>query len=921
MMAQSSINPEDLASVTIGTTHFINAVLEMDRSRLAKVAVLRLCGPFSKDIPIGIDWPPELRNIICGYRGLVDGGLEIDGTLIAELDIEEVKRHCKIIKSLGIKSITIVGIFSPIDIFYQQEETAARIVRECYPEADVVCSKDVANIGFLERENAAILNASILSFARRTIYSFQDAVSRLDLKCPVFVTQNDGTILPASAAARLPIRTFSSGPTNSLRGAAFLMQDQQKEAMMVVDIGGTTTDVGLLQKNGFPRQAAAYSEISGVRTNFSYPDVRSIGLGGGSIVGRDKRGRLIVGPESVGYQIMQKALVFGGSVPTTTDYTVLADTNVDIGNRAKVENSDLRASLPEFKAKIKAMLEQIVDTMKTSPEDIPVVLVGGGAVIAPDSLVGASKVVKPNWSGVANAIGAATARVSGVVDSVESTETKSKAEVMDDLSQRAIDKAVTNGALRDTVTIAEMESYPLQYIADKSRIIIKAVGDFDYSRTDFEAAVSLTNGDVDSVWEDSHREVLTSPRVDNSSKAPHSMVFTKNYIGEYKPKIVKRQWLLSETDLEFITIGCYILGTGGGGNPYQLFLRLRKMKQSGAIIRVISPQDLRDDDRIACGGAKGSPQVSIEKPYGDEILESQRELYGFLKKTPDAVIPLEIGGGNGLQGLIIGASTAMNIPAIDGDWMGRAYPVSWQTTPVVYEKKAMMVPTCISDGNGRIIFMTKAPTELAVERALRAALSQMGSHVGCAKGPVSGANTKKWVVENTMSLAWRIGRAVALSRCTNMVDTVAESIIDEVGGPDSAKVLFKGKIVGVERVLRMGHAYGEVVIDSTAGEAKERMIIPFKNENIYARKEDADGKGEVCSTYGILMTPLTHFRSLQSYQIWSAFWTRRTARLWVHKNTDMAYPSLYWVSQPPRSGLRQLEAWKLADPRALASTS
>ena len=145
--------------------------------------------------------------------------------------------------------------------------------------------------------------------------------------------------------------------------------------------------------------------------------------------------------------------------------------------------------------------------------------------------------------------------------------------------------------------------------------------------------------------------------------------------------------------------------------------------------------------------------------------------------------------------------------------------------------------------------MTKAPTELDAERALRAALSQMGSHVGCAKGHVSGANTKKWVVENTMSLAWRIGRAVILSRCTKSVDTVAESIIAEVGGPESARVLFKGKIVGVERVLRMGHAYGEVIIEAATGgdlkAAKERLVIPFKNENIYARKEDADGKGEV----------------------------------------------------------------------------
>lgn len=150
--------------------------------------------------------------------------------------------------------------------------------------------------------------------------------------------------------------------------------------------------------------------------------------------------------------------------------------------------------------------------------------------------------------------------------------------------------------------------------------------------------------------------------------------------------------------------------------------------------------------------------------------------------------------------------------------------------------------------------MTKAPTELDAERALRAALSQMGSHVGCAKGPVSGADTKKWVVENTTSLSWRIGRAVALARCTNTVDSVAEAIIGEVGGEESAAVLFKGKIVGVERVTRMGHAYGEVIIESdggpgvSPGAGKERLIIPFKNENIYAKKVDTTGREEVLST-------------------------------------------------------------------------
>ncbi|KAK8050472.1 hydantoin utilization protein A [Apiospora phragmitis] len=861
MFEQSNVDAQDVASVTVGTTHFINAVVEMDRSRLAKVAIIRLCGPFSKDIPVGIDWPPKLRNIICAYRGLVDGGLEIDGSLIEELDEEALLRECEIIKSQGIKSIVVIGIFSPIDIVYRQEERAASIIRDTYPEADVVLSKEVAHIGFLERENAAVLNASILAFARYTIHSFQEAISRLGLRCPVFITQNDGTILPASSAARLPIRTFSSGPTNSMRGAAFLTKDlENREAMMVVDIGGTTTDVGLLLPNGFPRQAAAYSEIAGVRTNFSYPDVKSIGLGGGSIVRRAEGGDLTIGPDSVGYLIQEKALAFGGTVPTTTDYTVLDQPTLGIGDLSLLEKANIAANLPGFKAKVKLMLERIIDTMKTSPNDIPVVLVGGGAVIAPDNLLGASRVIKPNWSGVANAIGAATARVSGVVDFVASTESKSVAQVIEEVSQSAIDKAVANGAARQTVTIAEVESFPLQYIANKSRVVVKAVGDFDYSRTDLLSSTAPVDGDsplkcqgMDAM--EFGRDSIGTELVEESAPSvKQTTVTTTVGIGNYKPNVVNRQWMLSETDLDWVTTGCYILGTGGGGSPYQHMLRLRELLRAGATVRIVSPWDLRDDDIVACGGGKGSPQVSIEKPYGNEILESQKELYDYLKVQPTAVISLEIGGGNGLQGLVLGASSNMDIPTVDGDWMGRAYPVSHQTTPVVYETKATMIPSCIADGNGKVLLMTKARTELDAERAFRAALSTMGSHVGCAKGPIRGADAKRWVVENTVSLAWRIGRAVARARAANQVDAVAESIVEEVGGERSARVLFRGKIIGVERVTKMGHAYGEVVIESTAATAvetatgsekintsaaAERLIIPFKNENIYAKKTSA----------------------------------------------------------------------------------
>lgn len=839
-----------MASVTIGTTHFINAVVEKDQNRLKPVAVIRLCGPFSRDVPPGIDWPPDLRDMICTYCGFVDGGLELDGQLICGIKEIQIAEECAKIKQKHIKSIVINGIFSPLDMIENQEETVRDWVKKYYPEADVVLSKEVANLGYLERENAAILNASILSFARKTILSFQKAIHRLNLHCPVFITQNDGTILPAPLAARLPIRTFSSGPTNSMCGAAFLLQGRHhKESMLVVDIGGTTTDCGMLLPSGLPRQAASVTEVSGVRLNFSCPDVKSIGLGGGSIVRKSATSSpLTIGPDSVGHRIQQEALVFGGKVRTATDYAVASQNLITIGDAAlslRVLDTD---EVKEYQVVIKSMLERIIDTMKTSAEDIPVLLVGGGAILAPDKLDGASTVEKPEYAAVANAIGAAIARVSGVVDTVVSTLDKSSHAVMEEVSKAAIERAVASGSLRETVSIAEIDDIPLPYIANKSRIIVKAIGDFDFSVTSKSTSLSLMDDDDD----DGEDTIADKKPLRGGSSV---QAITAAEIIAYKPTVTSsREWIISEVDLEWISIGCYILGTGGGGTPYPHFIKCRELLRKGAVMRVTSPDDLPDDAVVATGGGKGSPAVGIEKLSGDEMMQSQRVLYAQVGYQPTVTIALEIGGGNGLQGLFLGASCNMNLPTVDGDWMGRAYPVGWQITPVVWGgDKPQFIPQVICDGNGNTMIFLEGTTEKLVERAFRAALSEMGSHVACARGPITGAKTKAFAVQHTISLSWRIGRAVALCRAKNEIDYVSEAIISEAGGPESAKVLFKGKIVQVERRTIKGHLFGEIVIKaadvSGSGNMGEEftgsMKIPFKNENLVAKTVAEDGAEEI----------------------------------------------------------------------------
>lgn len=862
-----AVNPDDVASVTIGTTHFVNAVVERDAKRLCKVAVIRIAGPFGKHAPPCVDWPDDMRELVLGYWASVDGGLEVDGNLIRDLDEGAVRAQCRAVRERGIRAVVVNGVFSPIDTVHRQEERAAEIAREeLGGGVDVVMGKEVANLGFLERENAAILNAAILPFARKTIRSFQEPVRKLGLSCPVFITQNDGTLLAGDVAAKLPIRTFSSGPTNSMRGAAFLIQGEEREgqAMMVVDIGGTTSDVGLLLATGFPRQQAAYSELAGVRMNFSCPDIKSIGLGGGSIIRKGTGGKpTTVGPDSVGYKLTEEAVVFGGKVLTTTDATVCGGSGVQIGDPALVQGQLSDSELTEVKAIIKQKLEKVIDMMKTSPEDIPVLLVGGGAVISPDELKGASKVLKPRYSEVANAIGAAMARVSGVVDTVKSTENKSTQKLLDEISAEAVEKTVAAGASRESVKIVEMEALPLQYIANKSRFIVRAVGDFDFSRTDLATVPSTADGqEAESNDMDQYEKKATTNGTSvttsttngtgKSIKSPQEAAVDVN-LDTYRPTVKKRVWYVNETDLTWISTGCYILGTGGGGSPYPHMMRLRQLLRAGAVVRVVSPDDLKDTDQVGCGGGMGSPTVGIEKLQGDEMMEAQAELAKILGpgRAATHMIALEIGGGNGLQGMILGASANMDIPCVDGDWMGRAYPTKWQTTPVVFnEKQPVFCPLAMCDGNGNTVIMTSATSDLQVERALRAALSQMGSHTGCAEAPLTGAETRRWVVEHTISAAWRIGRSVERARRENRVDEVAEEIVKEVGGDKAAKVLWKGKIVGVTRTLRMGHVYGECLIegmdvagakdgdsgalDDGKSEGRFRGVvkIPFKNENI-----------------------------------------------------------------------------------------
>ena len=313
ILAASAVAPADLQAVMIGTTHFTNAVAQ--RRNLTTVAAVRIFLPASASLEPFIDWPSDLREKVMGESLLLEGGHEYDGRPISVFDEDGMRAAARRFRETGVHAVAITSVFSPLTS--ELEERAAEIVLEEHPDAWVTLSHDIGRIGLLEREYATLLNACLQDLARKTTRAFTKAIEESDITAQLYLTQNDGTVMLAEVAERFPVFSFASGPTNSMRGAAFLSKTLDA---MVIDVGGTTTDIGMLQR-GFPREANNIVEIGGVRTLFRMPDLVSIALGGGTLVRRDPTR---IGPESTGYELLERSLVFGGAELTCTDLGVAA---------------------------------------------------------------------------------------------------------------------------------------------------------------------------------------------------------------------------------------------------------------------------------------------------------------------------------------------------------------------------------------------------------------------------------------------------------------------------------------------------------------------------------------------------------------------------------------------------------------------
>ena len=157
VLEAAEVSPESLATAMIGTTQFINAFVE--RRDLTPVAAVRVSLPKTDGIPPMIGWPDDLVQVVGRHGYLVGGGSFYDGREYASLDTGALEQAGRDIRAKGIRSIALTSNFAPIrpDI----EQKAAEVLLSVHPDADITLSSEVGGLGLINRENAALINASL----------------------------------------------------------------------------------------------------------------------------------------------------------------------------------------------------------------------------------------------------------------------------------------------------------------------------------------------------------------------------------------------------------------------------------------------------------------------------------------------------------------------------------------------------------------------------------------------------------------------------------------------------------------------------------------------------------------------------------------------------------------------------------------
>ncbi|KQL49588.1 hypothetical protein AN963_07600 [Brevibacillus choshinensis] len=289
---------------------------------------------------------------------------------------------------------------------------------------------------------------------------------------------------------------------------------------------------------------------------------------------------------------------------------------------------------------------------------------------------------------------------------------------------------------------------------------------------------------------------------------------------------------LDEKDVDSLACAAMFLGSGGGGDPAIMHIMAKQAIHEYGPVRLLSPFELRDDDWAVTMSLMGSQAIHYEKIMnGNELMTALRVLENEHKCVANAITPLEIGGINAITPIL--ASALANLPLVDCDAMGRAFPEFQMTTFHAFGAQASPFIMCADNGKcERIIH----DSNIEIEKIARVTMTKMGGSVAAASFPMRAKILQEVAIPHTLLVCKRLGEAVlaAGSDIQRIFANLSHVLQNSIYGKPHK--LIEGKVVDVQRHLKDGFLQGELLVEGSGFHRSEHVEVQFLSEYLLAKQ-------------------------------------------------------------------------------------
>ncbi|MBP6770500.1 MAG: hydantoinase/oxoprolinase family protein [Reyranella sp.] len=320
-LAAAGLDPALLQAVVHGTTTTTNAVLER---KIAKVGLITTKG-FRDVLELGRRTRPQAYGLRGTFTPVIDREVRLevpermdaDGKVLTPLDEVAVADAARRLLAAGCEAVVIHFLHSYINPAH--ERRAAEIVRGLWPNAYVTAGHAIlSEYREYERGVTAAVNASVQPVLDRYLSRLRTELKAKGYDRDLLVMQGNGGTISSQLIAEAAVNTVMSGPASGVMAAAYTGRASGHPNLITYDMGGTSTDVGLIE-NAVPQVSGELELEYAMPIHVPMVDVHTIGAGGGSIASVDAAGMLRVGPESAGARPGPICYGRGGAEPTITD--------------------------------------------------------------------------------------------------------------------------------------------------------------------------------------------------------------------------------------------------------------------------------------------------------------------------------------------------------------------------------------------------------------------------------------------------------------------------------------------------------------------------------------------------------------------------------------------------------------------------